>query len=140
MGQNDKQSIVFMEHLKYERRLSTHTLKAYETDLQQFELFLKEIYEQESSSQADALQIRAWIVELLSKNISANSIHRKLATLKAYFKYLKLQGVVEDSPMVKVIAPRKGKRLPTFIPEERLEQLFDAIHFSEDYTSQRNRL
>ena len=131
---------IFVRYLKYEKRASEHTVSAYQTDLTQFEDFLKQIYEEDNINEADAAQIRAWIVELLTQNISTNSIHRKLATLKSYFKFLQSREVVKYNPMLKVIAPKRGKRLPTFIHQEHLHKLFDKVEFSEDYKGQRDRL
>lgn len=130
----------FVQYLKFEKRASEHTLAAYQTDLNQFEDFLKTTYEQENINEADAAQIRAWIVELLSRDISTNSIHRKLATLKSYFKFLQAQEVIEYNPMLKVIAPKRGKRLPTFIHQDHLQTLFDEVEFPATYSGQRNRL
>ncbi len=130
----------FVQYLKYEKRASEHTLLAYETDLNQFSDFLKQTYDLTSISKADASQIRAWTVHLLTQDISTNTIHRKLATLKSYFKFLRYRELIKRDPMQKVIAPKKGKRLPTFIHENHLHQLFDEVDFGTGFKGQRNRL
>lgn len=122
---------VFIDHLRRERRLSAHTLLAYEQDLIQFATFASEKYALASVSEAGHLHIRTWVVSLMDAGLSAGSITRKLSCLKTYFKYLSRSGLIVANPMRKVIAPRVGKRLPAFVPEPHLELLFTRMQFPD---------
>lgn len=130
----------FIDFLKYEKRCSAHTLTAYKIDLEQFMDFVKMMYELEDLSLVEGYQIRDWVIELLSKDITARSIQRKLATLKSFYKYLRERGIVTTNPLQKVIPPKIGKRLPSFIQEQQLKILFDQVDFTQDYKGRRNRL
>lgn len=130
----------FLEHLELERRLSKHTLVAYKADIEQFEQFVLETFELENIDPANSKQIRAWIVNMMVADISTRSIRRKLASLKAYYKYLLEREIIVSNPMEKVIAPKMGKRLPVFIHENHLNTLFEDMTFEENYTGKRNRL
>ncbi|NJL75515.1 MAG: tyrosine-type recombinase/integrase [Saprospiraceae bacterium] len=130
----------FIDFLKYEKRCSAHTLTAYKIDLEQFMDFVKMMYELEDLSLVEGYQIRDWVIELLSKDITARSIQRKLATLKSFYKYLRERGIVTTNPLQKVIPPKIGKRLPSFIQEQQLNTLFDQVDFTQDYKGRRNRL
>lgn len=68
------------------------------------------------------------------------SITRKLSCLKSYFKFLKKRGRIEKDPMQKVIAPKSGKRLPVFVQESQLMNLFAQVDFGDDYTGQLHRI
>ncbi len=130
----------FFQYLEYEKRFSAHTIRAYRTDVQQFWKFAQETYSLTSFPEVGHSHIRAWIVDLLAKDIAARTIHRKLSTLKSLFRFLLREGRIEQNPMLKVIAPKTGKRLPVFIQAQHLKQLFEAIPFEDTFSDQRNKL
>jgi integrase/recombinase XerC len=120
----------FFDSLHHERRCSEHTLKAYQNDLTQFLSFLKAHFEVEAESaiplhQIDSLTIRLFLGELLEKGYEARSIGRKLAAIKAFFKFLVSLKVLESSPASTVATPKTNKRLPTFLNEEQTQKLFE---------------
>lgn len=132
----------FISFLEKERRASSHTIAAYRTDLQQFSQFVEEAYHIEDLIIVEGWQIRAWIVALLAEGKVPRTIQRKLATLKSFYKYFLEKGLTERNPMQKVIAPKVGKRLPNFVQENQMLDLFDAekVEFKNTYSGQRNRL
>ncbi|MEN0050833.1 MAG: tyrosine-type recombinase/integrase [Bacteroidota bacterium] len=132
----------FIRFLEKERRASPHTIDAYRTDLQQFVQFTQASYEVEDLTTVEGWQIRAWIVALLAEGKVPRTIQRKLATLKSFYKYFLEKGLIEKNPMQKVIAPKVGKRLPSFVQENQMLDLFDGekVEFKNTYSDQRNRL
>ena len=130
----------FYAYIRFEKRFSEHTIKAYETDLAQFQTFLQNTYEIKKDENIEHLHIRAWIVDLLEQNITTRSINRKLSTLKSYFQFLVKRAVLAANPMLKVIAPKVGKRLPIVIPADRLEFLFEQVEFSNDFKGVRDKM
>jgi integrase/recombinase XerC len=130
----------FLNYLALERRFSPHTLKAYRNDLLQFLNFLGNTNCLTSVSEVRHLHIRAWIVEQMQSGQSPRSINRRLSCLKSYFKYLKKRGLLEKDPMQKVAAPRSGKRLPVFVPEAHMAELFRFAEFGPEYLPQCRRL
>jgi len=131
---------LFLAYLQFEKRFSSHTIKAYQTDLVQFKAFLQETYAIESTSTIGHQHIRAWIIQLLEKQLTPRSINRKLSTLKSFFQFLIKKGKLEKDPMLKVIAPKVGKRLPAFVEEAPLQRLFEDVSFGNDFIGIRDRL
>jgi len=131
---------LFLAYLQFEKRFSSHTIKAYQTDLAQFSAFLQETYEIKQASTIDHQHIRAWIVQLLEKQLTPRSINRKLSTLKSFFQFLMKKGKLEKDPMLKVIAPKVGKRLPAFIEEAPLQRLLEDVSFGNDFVGIRDHL
>ena len=125
---------LFFQYLELEKRYSPHTLKAYQTDLSQFFLFLQKTYELSDVRKVRHLHIRSWMVELLNKGVGTRSINRKLSCLKTYFKFLRKRKVIEANPMAKVIAPKVGKRLPQVIGEKQMSFLFENVEFGDSIT------
>ena len=130
----------FFQYLEYEKRFSPHTLTAYRNDLGQFSDFLQKIYTLTDPVNIRHIHIRSWMVDLLDKGNSARSINRKLSCLKTWFKFLRKQGEIKANPMVKVVAPKTGKRLPVFVNEKSMSLLFDEVDFGEGFAGLRNRL
>ena len=114
----------FLDYLKYEKRYSIHTLTAYQTDLNQFLHFLSIQYELADSKSATHQQIRSWLVTLYSDGIVGRSIQRKIATLRSFYKYLKVQGIISKSPMQRIESPKSPSRLPAVISEQSIHDLF----------------
>ncbi len=120
----------FFASLQHERRLSEHTVTAYQNDLAQFTSFLKAHFEVEDESaiplhQIDSLTVRLFLGELLEKGYEARSIGRKLAAIKTFFKFLVSLKVLESSPASTVTTPKTSKRLPTFLNEAQTQKLFE---------------
>ncbi len=131
---------VFLQYIRYEKRFSEHTIRAYEQDLVQFHDFLKTTYALASAPEVEYLHIRGWILHLLSQKIAQRSIRRKLSALKTYFRLLLREGLIAQNPMLKVTIPKHGKRLPAIVQEQEITLLLDQTKWSADYSEQRNRL
>lgn len=130
----------FFSYLSLERRFSTHTLKAYQSDLSGFIAHLVEHQCLSSVDELRHLHVRSWIVSQMEAGQSPRSINRRLSCLKTYFKFLRKRGHMTKDPMKKVVAPRSGKRLPVFIQESQMAALFTHVEFGDDFGGQQQRL
>ncbi len=130
----------FLKYISLERRFSAHTLTAYNSDLQLFIAHLTEHQCLTSISEVRHLHVRTWIVSLMQLGESSRTINRRLSCLKSYFRFLKKRSLLEKDPMLKVIAPKMGKKLPVFIQEHQIETLFSHVDFGADYTGLQDRL
>lgn len=125
----------FLDHLRYERNVSVHTLRNYESDLLQFFAYLAPVDPQSKVAskrpaepdlkQIDHLTIREWMATLHSDKKKKTSIARKLAALRTFFQFLVREGVTEINPAKLVATPRKEKKLPVHLSIE------DAVRFIE---------
>lgn len=143
-GEDDQaqlmQTDTFVNYLQYEKRFSPHTVTAYGKDLEQFLAFLDQVLELKSIAEVQHTHVRAWVVELLSSDIAASTINRKLSTLKTFFRFLLQRGRIEHNPMRKVTTPKTGKRLPVYVQAADLELLFERVEFGEEYPGRRDRM
>ena len=123
----------YLDHLRYERNVSAHTLRNYESDLQQFLDYLNPSEEKANGKkrpepnieEIDHITIREWLATLHSDHKKKSSIARKLAALRTFFQFLVREGVVEANPAKLVATPRKEKKLPVHLSVE------DAVRFIE---------
>lgn len=130
----------FFKYLEFEKRYSTHTIRAYRDDLTQFLFFLKHQFELDKVLNASHTHVRSWIVHMMQNDITPRTINRKISTLKSYFKYLKKKGLVESNPMSKIISPKTKKRLPGFIREKHVENLETYLSADVSFSGVRDAL
>lgn len=130
----------FLQHIKYEKRLSHHTVTAYEGDLKQFSAFLLFQYEFKEPEKADFQMIRSWIVALVDEKIENRSINRKIATLRTFYNFLLRHKAITTDPMLKIKALKTDKTLPKYVEEKPMENLLDDIEFSDDFSGLRDKL
>jgi integrase/recombinase XerC len=125
----------FGDYLLLEKKYSPHTVTAYLNDIVSFEMFNKDRFEQESIEQVNYSQIRSWIVSLVDQNISNVSVNRKMASLKAYYKFLLKTKQIELNPMLKHKALKTPKIVQIPFSEKELtdlmEEVSDPVGFEE---------
>ncbi len=116
----------FLQHLKYERNLSPHTLRNYASDLEQFRLHLCAVEKREDVAveQVDRLTIREWMSSLHGDH-KKTSVARKLASLRTFFQFMVREGKLESNPAKQVATPRIERKLPNHLSME------DAVRFIE---------
>lgn len=115
----------FMRHLKYERNASPHTLRNYESDLIQFYDHLAPADKQGrrrsvNLAEIDHLTIREYMASLYEQKKKKSSIHRKVAALRTFFRYLCREGVLETNPAKLVSSPRVERQLPNHLTIEQM--------------------
>lgn len=115
----------FLKYLQYEKRVSAHTTLAYKNDLDQFSKFLKDTYDDHPIHDATYGIVRSWIVELVELKLEETSINRKIATLRAFYKFLLREQKIERNPMQKVRVLKTQKRLPSFVQEDQINFKLD---------------
>jgi integrase/recombinase XerC len=137
----------FLKFIEFEKRYSKHTLISYQTDLNQYSLFLEEEFSLDNPENVTYSIIRSWIVKLAENNITAKSINRKIASLRSYYKFLLRSGKISKDPTLKLKAPKVKKSLPVFIEEDKLVNLLDRVSteknyigFEENFSGHRDRL
>lgn len=130
----------FLQHIRFEKRLSPHTVTAYGNDLAQFAEFLEKQQNLEKPEQASFRQVRAWAVSLVESGTNNRSVNRKLATLRSFFNFLVKRKHLTVNPMARVLALKTPKPLPQFVEEKSLQTLFEEVQFSPDFAGQRDRL
>ncbi len=129
----------FLNYLRFEKRFSPHTVLSYQNDLSQYERYLKETYEEETSA-ASYSMVRSWIVSLVEKELDALSVNRKIACLRSYYKFLLRQEIIQKDPMIKIRVLKTKKKLPHFVKEPDMASLLDQPSFAENHDGWRERL
>ncbi len=115
----------FIENLSTERNLSAHTLRAYNSDLEQIELFWARANSKEKEKNIGFDEIiQRYIVALFYKKLSKPSLARKLSTVRSFKKYLE---TVNIEVAFDVKSPRIDKKLPAVLSEQEIGLVLDSI-------------
>jgi integrase/recombinase XerC len=120
----------FLEYLRYNRNVSPHTLRAYDTDLQQL---LSSLAAQGRLRPSDVPTVRfstdgvrTFLEELNARGNSRSSAARRLAAFRTFARYLVREGLIADDPTALIGAPRKEHTLPEYLAEDETTRLLDA--------------
>jgi integrase/recombinase XerC len=112
----------FLKRLATERRLSPHTVAAYEHDLDALLAFCER--EQVASFKAlDSFSIRRFAAESHRKGLGARSVARRLSAVRTFLNYLIEMGVLKSNPGVHVQAPKAPRRLPATLDPDQVASL-----------------
>ncbi len=113
----------FLLYLEGERNASPHTIKNYGVDLDEFITLVND----KKVEAVDYLEIRKFLAHLRERSYARNSISRKLACLRSFFKFLTRENLVTTNPAASVATPKREKKLPTFLEIKEIENLLDAV-------------
>jgi integrase/recombinase XerC len=117
----------YLEELR-RRNASEHTVESYGTDLRQFlEYFSPEGAEPPAPDSFDVWMMREWLAALYEKKMSPVSVKRKLAAVRAMFKFLLRSGEVRVNPGRLVRTPKTPRRLPAVPTAEQTNALIDGV-------------
>jgi integrase/recombinase XerC len=111
----------FLRHLR-ERNASSHTIKAYSGDLDNFALHMGS----REWKSIDHIAIRGFLSHLYDKGLSKTSVARALAAVRSLYRWLAQEGVVEQNPAKLVSTPRLPKKLPRVPTIEEMNSMLDG--------------
>ncbi len=131
--------MAFREYLLREKNYSVLTVNAYLNDIEEFKSFLKREFEDNVLEDVHYGQIRSWIVLLSDNGISNRSINRKIASLKAFYKFLLKIKEIDENPLFKHQSLKTPKKAQIPFSEKELQKLSEES-FSDDFIGIRNRL
>lgn len=130
----------FVRYLELEKNYSRHTVTAYEKDLTAFLAFYVTTVGERDLKQVQYVFIRNWIVSLSEMGLSNRSINRKIASLKAYYRFLQKIGDIGASPLSKHKALRTSKKVEIPFSEVEMDAVLSAFGYSNDFKGKRDQL
>ncbi len=114
----------YHRYLEAERNFSKYTVRNYTTDVLDFLQFLQA--QGRSLQEVDHVVIRAWLGELLEREMARGSICRKLSALRSFFRYLTRENKIPVDPLSAVSGPKRERRLPSFLSPQEMQRLLEV--------------
>jgi len=120
----------FVEHLTYNRHLSAHSVRAYQSDVEQY---LAAVAAERQVKVAalepadlDGESVRGFVVGLNKAAQARSSVARKLSGVRAFLRYLRREGWLDGDPAGAVVAPRLDRTIPRHLSEAEMQRLLDT--------------
>ena len=151
MMQNSEVIALFIDYLQAERRYSPLTVRNYRHDVESFCAWGETSSTEEFSLLgAKSEDVREWIIfhsderDKKGKRLrSASSVNRAVASLRSLYKFLRHKGYIEHDIFASIRLPRTAHRLPSYVPESRMEEVVQRVFqdlTSDDERTARNAL
>ncbi|RCW51179.1 site-specific tyrosine recombinase XerD [Paenibacillus prosopidis] len=115
----------YFHYLQVERRLSANTLASYERDLVQFISYL----EAQGLSGLAAVQrhhISRYLLHLKEQGRKAATLSRHIVSLRAFFHYLSIEGIIIQNPSIYMESPKQEKKLPSILSVAATSKLLET--------------
>src|SRR5579872_360628 len=128
----------FGQYLKLERSLSQNSIEAYVRDVEKLKQYMELSGSKASPLKTSSKELQKFIHYVGELGMSAHSQARILSGLKAFFKYLAYEDLIENNPAALLEGPKLGRKLPDTLDYTEIVRLFEAIDLSSP-EGQRNR-
>ena len=123
----------FLDYIKFEKRYSAHTFRAYADDLTAFFSFAQAQFEVSQPAQITPGMIRSWMASLTLQKVQPRSINRKISSLKSFFRYCLVQSQITANPTKTIQVLKTKKRLPSYVEQDQMETLLKQTIFPDDF-------
>jgi integrase/recombinase XerC len=129
-----------------EKNASPHTIKAYQTSLEQFLGYLHSLNPDSLNlgrgawAAVDHVRIRGFLSHLYDHGLSKPSVARALAAVRSLFKFLAREKLVKQNPALLVATPKLPRKLPRVPTIEELNRVLDAAQPEQAMFPERDRL
>ncbi len=114
----------YMDYLEIERGLAYNTLLAYKTDLYSLIEFLQK-YDINEYCRIERIHLSSYIKNLYDRKYSPRSITREIASIKGFFRWLSINGVINHNPALSIEQPKLPKKLPNVLSVKEINELLD---------------
>ena len=130
----------FQDYLQLEKNYSPHTINAYIKDIAFFQNFILKEFDQEEITTVNYSQVRSWIVEMVDQSLSNNSINRKIASLKSFYRFLLKTKQIDVSPLLKHKSLKTPKKIQIPFSEKELDEVLHQIKYPDGFEGVRDKL
>ncbi|MGL2995047.1 tyrosine-type recombinase/integrase [Flavobacterium sp. TSSA_36] len=134
----NSEKVAFRDYLLSEKKYSLHTQKAYCDDLDVFDDFIRRSFLGLDLLRVEYVHVRGWVVFLVDSGLSKVSVNRKIASLKAFYKFMLKTKQIKSSPLIKHNALKVSRKIQ--IPFSEKEMIVPKFCGLEDFEEIRNGL
>ena len=121
----------FQTFLTLEKSLSPNSVEAYVRDIEKLHAYIQPISPAPLPGEIRIEHLRNFIEELNSIGLSARSQARIISAIKAFYKYLLIEDLLDEDPTTLLDTPKIGRKLPEVLTVEEINKLEEAIDLSK---------
>ncbi len=119
----------YRTYIRFEKRLSAHTVEAYLRDLRDFAHYILRMWDVEPRK-VEPEMIERYIAWLFDRGREKSSQARALCSIRSFFNYLLITDKVTNSPVEFIAAPKFGRQLPDVLTTDEIDRIIAAIDTS----------
>ena len=123
MNNNKKIINEFLDYINKVRKFSSHTIRSYKIDLEQFSVFLTSYNSKILITDIDKSVIQHYIQKLSKSSIGDKTLLRKVSTIKSLFKFLTFNNLIEFNIAELIPSPKTAKKIPNYLTKKQVEKL-----------------
>ena len=121
----------FETFLRLEKSLSQNSIEAYLNDVSKLEAYFKSIHSETTPVEVTYKELRDFLAWYGKDNTNARTQARMLSGVRAFFKFLLIEGEIEENPSSLVESPKIGLHLPHVLSVEEIDKIIKAIDLSK---------
>jgi integrase/recombinase XerD len=121
----------FSNYLKLERSLSDNSIQAYTRDVEKLNQFMEMNHPSVSPMKVTARELQGFIEYVNELGMSAYSQARILSGIKAFYKFMMVEDLIENDPTALLEGPKLGRKLPDTLEYPEIVKLLEAIDLSK---------
>jgi integrase/recombinase XerD len=121
----------FKSYLKLEKSLAENSVEAYLHDVNLLSQYFEITKEKISPLNVQLIQLQKFIVWINGLGMSAHSQARIISGIKAFFRYLLMENLLENDPSQLLESPKLGRKLPDTLSVDDINALVEAIDMSK---------
>ncbi|MFA6676221.1 MAG: site-specific tyrosine recombinase XerD [Bacteroidales bacterium] len=121
----------FKSYLTIERSLSGNTVSAYISDVHFLMAFVEDKFKCESPKAVDKNMLLEFLDEIYKSGATKKTQARKISSLRAFYKYLEIDGVIDNNPCDLIDVPKINRYLPTVLSVDEVVKILTSVDLSE---------
>jgi len=111
----------FVNYLRVDKGLSKNTIECYRRDMEKFAVLIRE--RNLKTSEITRSDVVAFLASLYRRGLDSRSVARHLATLRHFFRFMMIEGLIPDDPAATIESPKTIQALPQFLSVDEVERL-----------------
>ncbi|HVG12885.1 MAG TPA: site-specific tyrosine recombinase XerD [Flavisolibacter sp.] len=120
----------FRSYLQLEKSLATHSVDAYDSDLEKLTTFLSETGGVKAPAQVELADLQGFVKWIAELGMTQSSQARIISGIKAFYKYCLLENISSKDPTTLLEAPKLKRSLPDILSFDEIEAILAEIDLS----------
>ena len=121
----------FETYLRLEKSLSDNSIEAYQNDVFKLEKYFNEAGVDISPASVTYSDLKAFLVWYSTSNENTRTQSRVLSGVRAFFRFLLIEGEIEENPASLIESPKIGLKLPEVLSVIEIDRIIDEIDLSK---------
>ncbi len=130
----------FCHYLASEKRRKMNTINSYRTDLENYTYYLENKLLIDDVKDVTVDDVKKYFAYMKKMGYNASSMSRELSSIRAFHKFLHIEGIVKENVTVSISTPKKDKKLPTVLSVEEVMRILELLNDDGPYNARNHAM